>query len=91
MLCEIKQISHTNSEEKQSLKVNVLLFKNRTSEEKYEDFLNKLGVGFMLRKAALASTPTMEITKTGDKWKMVTATALKSVVLEFELVKFFFI
>merc|ERR1711976_600884 len=33
----------------------------------------------------LASTPTMEITKTGDKWKMVTATALKSVVLEFEL------
>ena len=45
----------------------------------------------MLRKAALASTPTMEITKTGDKWKMVTATALKSVVLEFELVKCFVI
>merc|ERR1712228_689287 len=57
----------------------------RTKEEKYEDFLNKLGVGFMLRKAALASTPTMEITQTGNKWKMVTATALKSVVLEFEL------
>ena len=59
----------------------------RTSEEKYEDFLNKLGVGFMLRKAAMASTPTMEVTKSGNTWKMVTSTTLKSIVLEFELVK----
>ena len=58
----------------------------RTSEEKYEDFLNKLGVGFMLRKAAMASTPTMEVTKSGNTWKMVTSTTLKSIVLEFELV-----
>jgi len=39
----------------------------------------------MMRKAALASTPTMTITQTGDKWKMVTATTLKSIVLEFTL------
>ena len=58
----------------------------RTSEEKYEDFLNKLGVGFMLRKAALASTPSMEVSKNGNRWKMVTSTTLKSIVLEFELV-----
>lgn len=58
----------------------------RTSEKKYEDFLSKLGVGFILRKAATASTPTMEITQDGNKWKMVTATSLKSIVLEFELV-----
>merc|ERR1712021_102082 len=57
----------------------------RTSEAKYEDFLNKLGVGFMMRKAALASTPTMTITQTGDKWKMTTATTLKSMTLEFTL------
>lgn len=60
----------------------------RTSEEKYEEFLNKLGVGFILRKAAMASTPTMEITVDGDKWKIVTATIMKTMTLEFELVIF---
>lgn len=58
----------------------------RTSEKKYEEFLTKLGVGFLLRKAATASTPTMEITQNGNKWKMVTSTTLKSIILEFELV-----
>merc|ERR1711862_968517 len=57
----------------------------RTKEEKYEDFLSKLNVGFLTRKAAMASTPTMDITENGGKWKMVTSTTLKSIVLEFEL------
>ena len=61
----------------------------RTKEEKYEDFLSKLNVGFLTRKAAMASTPTMDITENGGKWKMVTSTTLKSIVLEFELVKWF--
>ena len=58
----------------------------RTSEEKYEDFLSKLGVGWMLRKAATAGTPTMEITQNGNKWRMETKVLMKSVLLEFELV-----
>ena len=62
----------------------------RTKEEKYKDFLSKLGVGFLTRQAATASTPTMEITETNGKWKMVTSTTLKSIVLEFELVNDFF-
>ena len=33
----------------------------QVSSEKYEDFLKALGVGFILRKAALASTPVMTI------------------------------
>merc|ERR1712086_360811 len=57
----------------------------RTSEARYEDFLSKLGVGYLLRKAAMASTPTMDITNTGNNWKMVTATTLKSMTLEFEM------
>eukprot|EP00093_Oithona_nana_P013124 13124.XXX_116274_115813_1 [CDS] Oithona nana genome sequencing. len=57
----------------------------RTKEAKYKDFLSKLGVGFLTRQAATASTPTMEITETNGKWKMVTSTTLKSIVLEFEL------
>lgn len=62
----------------------------RTQEEKYEDFLVKLGLGFMMRKAATVSTPTMEITKISDgKWKMVTSTKLKSVELIFEFGKEF--
>ena len=49
----------------------------RTSIENFEEFLNEVGVGVLLRKAALASTPTMEISKSGEKWKMVTSTILK--------------
>ena len=62
----------------------------RTEEKDYDKFLSKLGVNFMLRKAATISTPTMEITESGGKWKMVTSTSLKSIVLEFEMVITFF-
>ena len=62
----------------------------RTSEKRYEDFLTKLGLNFMIRKAAISSIPTMEITKSGEKWKIVTATKLKNVLLEFEMVRFNF-
>ena len=62
----------------------------RTKEEKYEDFLTKLGVGFIMRTAAMASTPTMEITENNGKWKMETKTVAKSIVLEFELVNLLF-
>merc|ERR1711934_19723 len=57
----------------------------RTSETKYEDFLTKLGVGYLMRKAATASTPTMDIVNTGNKWKLITATTLKTMTLEFEM------
>ena len=35
----------------------------RTSAENYEDLLKELSVSWLLRKAALASTPVMEITE----------------------------
>ena len=62
----------------------------RTSEKRYEDFLTKLGLNFMIRKAAMSSIPTMEIINSGDKWKIMTATKLKNVLLEFEMVTFDF-
>ena len=55
----------------------------RVSEEGYEDVLKALNVGFMLRKAALASTPTMTITEAGGQWNMVTKTTMKSIDLKF--------
>merc|ERR1712141_361151 len=59
----------------------------RTREEKYNDFLSKLGVGMLMRKAATSSTPTMEITESGGKWKVVTKTTLKSTEINFEVGK----
>ena len=41
-----------------------------------------------MRKAATASTPTMDIINTGKNWKLVTATTLKTMTLEFEMVNF---
>merc|ERR1712203_252529 len=57
----------------------------RTSEEGYENFLKELNVGFMLRKAAMASTPVMTISETGGNWTMITKTTMKSVELKFRL------
>merc|ERR1712168_501100 len=58
----------------------------RESEEGYEDFLRKLNVGMLMRKAPTASTPTMTISEDGaGNWKMVTSTTLKSIDLSFRL------
>merc|ERR1711936_1278300 len=57
----------------------------RVSEEGYENFLKELNVGFMLRKAAMASTPVMTITEAGGNWTMVTKTTMKSIELKFKL------
>merc|ERR1712121_518373 len=67
--------------------VNIEGVYTRTEEKDYDKFLSALGVGFLLRKAATASTPSMTISKSGDKWSMVTATSLKKVDLNFELGK----
>ena len=59
----------------------------QVSSEKYEEFLKALGVGFILRKAALASTPVMTISEEGGNWTMVTKTTVKSIELKFRSVK----
>merc|ERR1711910_178803 len=57
----------------------------QVSSEKYEEFLKALGVGFILRKAALASTPVMTISEEGGNWTMVTKTTVKSIELKFRI------
>merc|ERR1712117_332154 len=57
----------------------------RASEENYEELLKALNVGFMLRKAAMASTPVMTITESGGNWTMSTKTTMKSIELKFKL------
>jgi hypothetical protein len=56
----------------------------RTSAEKYDEFLKALDVNFLLRKAATVSSPVMEVSKEGDLWSIKTSTSLKSMELKFE-------
>merc|ERR1712189_137683 len=51
----------------------------------YDEFLKALNVGFLLRKAATASTPVMEITESDGNWTMKTSTSLKAIELKFKL------
>merc|ERR1712071_260162 len=55
------------------------------SMENYEEFLKALNVGFILRKAAMASTPVMTIAEEGGNWTMITKTTVKSIELRFKL------
>ena len=57
----------------------------RVSAEKYDEFLKALDVNFLLRKAATASTPSMEVTEDGGVWTIKTATTLKSMELKFKV------
>ncbi len=57
----------------------------RTSAEKYDEFLKALDVNFLLRKAATVSSPVMEVSKEGDLWVIKTSTSLKSMELKFEV------
>merc|ERR1711944_56142 len=60
---------------------------DRTSAENYDEFLSELGVNFMLRKAATASSPVLEVTYDADSetWCFKTSTMLKSMELKFKL------
>jgi cellular retinoic acid-binding protein 2 len=57
----------------------------RTSAENYDEFLKALDVNFLLRKAATASTPQMEVTEDGGQWTIKTSTVLKSMELKFKV------
>jgi cellular retinoic acid-binding protein 2 len=57
----------------------------RTSAENYEDMLKLLDVNMLLRKAACASTPKMEVSDAGGVWTIKTSTTLKTMELKFKL------
>merc|ERR1712123_277952 len=57
----------------------------RTSAENYEELLKLFEVNFLLRKAATASNPVVEITEEGGEWTIKQSTTLKTVILKFKL------
>lgn len=65
----------TQTIQKKNMDLMIGKFK-RVSEEGYDAFLTKLEVGMLFRNAATASTPTLEISESGGKWKIVTSTTL---------------
>merc|ERR1711955_41660 len=54
----------------------------RTSADKYDEFLTALGVNMLLRKAATASTPVMTVSEENGEWTIKTSTMLKSMELK---------
>ncbi len=70
---------------KSKIMVNFAGSYRQTKQENYDDFLKELGLNKMIRKAALAFTPTAEITDLGSgKWKVVTATKVRTMETVFE-------
>merc|ERR1712083_189214 len=57
----------------------------RTQNDNYEAVMEKLGVSWLLRKAAGASTPVMEISEAGGNWVIKTSTTMKTMELKFRL------
>ena len=56
-------LAHFSESQLFTMSANFVGKYQRTSAEKYEEFLTALGVNFLLRKAATVSTPVMEVRK----------------------------
>merc|ERR1719411_1023980 len=57
----------------------------RESADNYDKLLKELAVNWLLRTAAQASTPVVEITEEDDVWSIKSSTSLKTVELKFKL------
>merc|ERR1739844_74298 len=57
----------------------------RDSADNYDKLLKELAVNWLLRKAAEASTPVMEITEESGEWTIKSSTTLKTVELKFKI------
>ena len=51
--------------------------------------LQELDVNFLLRKAATASTPVVEISEEGGVWNIKQSTTLKTIELKFKVFKLY--
>ncbi|GBP00689.1 Fatty acid-binding protein, muscle [Eumeta japonica] len=54
------------------------------SSENFDEFMKAVGAGMILRKAASAVTPTVELRKDGDYFVLTTSSTLKTVEIKFK-------
>ncbi|KAK3865256.1 hypothetical protein Pcinc_029123 [Petrolisthes cinctipes] len=59
-------------------------YKNETSEN-FEEFMEKLGVGLMLRKLGSKAKPTVELSEENGVWTLKTISTMKTTELKFKL------
>ena len=57
----------------------------RESADNYDKLLKELAVSWLLRTAAQASTPVMDITEEAGQWTIKSSTTLKTVELKFKV------
>jgi len=55
------------------------------TSENFDEFLKTLGVGFVMRKMATASKPTVEINNEGDDYSIKTTTTFKTSEIKFKI------
>lgn len=54
------------------------------SSEKFDEFMEALGVGFWTRQGAKLVSPTVELTKEGDEYSLSTQSTFKSQIIKFK-------
>ena len=57
----------------------------RSSAKNHEEFLEALGVGFILKKATTVTTPEFTVEETNGEWTIKMSTTLKSFKLVFKI------
>jgi len=56
-----------------------------SKSDNFDEFLNALGIGLIKRKLAQSTSPTIEVTKDGEKWNVKTKSALKNTEVSFKI------
>ncbi|KAJ6787009.1 hypothetical protein PWT90_07434 [Aphanocladium album] len=65
---------------------DIIVGKYRLSKtENFDAFLAEIGLGYIKRKLAQSTSPEITISRNGDKWTMLTSSALSTSEIEFTL------
>ncbi|CAB4070171.1 unnamed protein product [Lepeophtheirus salmonis] len=60
-----------------------------SNSESFDDYLKEIGINIVLRKLSRLANPTVTFLKVNDTWTMRTDTVVKSISVDFNLMKEF--